>query len=182
MEFYVKSFYLDIISNEFQFPTGWNSTSNLALFLLFVVGFNSQRDGILLSPKILSKSSSRSFNSQWDGILRFWRCFRGYARKVSIPNGMEFYDHLYRLYLSHRRFQFPTGWNSTLCPICQWKRSSRFQFPTGWNSTFLGSSYKVGLCCFNSQRDGILLIEAFKDVYMILFQFPTGWNSTLLKI
>ena len=97
-----------------------------------------------------------SFNSQRDGILRFCRGIEIYLVGVSIPNGMEFYalflivsSEIWISFNSQRdgilpirpkrrrdrgRFQFPTGWNSTLgydlAPPAQ-----GFQFPTGWNST-----------------------------------------------
>ena len=98
---------------RFQFPTGWNSTLYYFLEIVFAIaGFNSQRDGILLSR-----------------IDIFWR-----SRIVSIPNGMEFYRGKRKL----------------------WDQRKRFQFPTGWNSTWLAALYLGILRCFNSQRDGIL--------------------------
>ena len=55
-----------------------------------------------------------------------------------------------------QKFQFPTGWNSTLANQAGMSEEA-FQFPTGWNST-----------SWNKQYPGF-----FK-----MFQFPTGWNST----
>ena len=37
------------MKKEFQFPTGWNSTHSTPKMVYDVYGFNSQRDGILLS-------------------------------------------------------------------------------------------------------------------------------------
>ena len=77
---------------EFQFPTGWNSTSlsldieNIAVFQ-FPTGWNSTN---------LSNLNSLIF-------------------VVSIPNGMEFYHRLSDRSAIFRKFQFPTGWNSTMC-------------------------------------------------------------------
>ena len=81
------------MSRSFQFPTGWNSTFyldppyvgtenvsipngmefysfNPNIFKLSLNGFNSQRDGILLSIINIAISSHISFNSQRDGILQ----------------------------------------------------------------------------------------------------------------
>ena len=78
-------------ANEFQFPTGWNSTipfaysSSLSPFQ-FPTGWNSTAAGI--GRRVLFK--------------------------VSIPNGMEFYFAFSTLNQAKKRFQFPTGWNSTM--------------------------------------------------------------------
>ena len=76
---------------EFQFPTGWNSTFAFLRFLVPIIGFNSQRDGILHSSTT-SIVWSVSFNSQRDGILLL--------AEGALKNIAE--------------FQFPTGWNSTM--------------------------------------------------------------------
>ncbi len=122
------------------------------------------------------------FNSQRDGILPYTLI----------------------AFIHRRRFQFPTGWNSTLSLISILSRF-RFQFPTGWNSTLvknLGSStnnfsfnsQRDGILlwteklfpsfrnCFNSQRDGILLFDGANFVNKPKFQFPTGWNSTYMLL
>ena len=122
---------------------------------VYVSSFNSQRDGILLSPIFLL-------------IINF---------VVSIPNGMEFYDSVLRLRTTSAAFQFPTGWNSTdWVLICMTlsivsipngmefyskardfiSDSWRFQFPTGWNSTLCKLYRRNEILGFNSQRDGIL--------------------------
>ena len=54
----------------------------------------------------------------------------------------------------------------------------RFQFPTGWNSTIGSDLMSLVVNGFNSQRDGILLIGVHRWIPMLVFQFPTGWNST----
>ena len=75
---------------------------------------------------------------------------------VSIPNGMEFYDDAYwinflnnsfnsqrdgilqinfRFFDLFIKFQFPTGWNSTVLKKIRVVVGGWFQFPTGWNST-----------------------------------------------
>ena len=123
--------------------------------------FNSQRDGILLGKISATRANYFCFNSQRDGILRSLKCSR--IGELG-------------------RFQFPTGWNSTIGQKTRARKSivsipngmefypieqvsftlgHTFQFPTGWNSTFYA----------------ILALSFFA-----MFQFPTGWNSTQLYI
>ena len=66
-------------------------------------------------PQSLSKFANNScFNSQRDGILLFsLAAIEAAFRKVSIPNGMEFYTSLLCRGIVRKMFQFPTGWNST---------------------------------------------------------------------
>ena len=99
------------------------------------------------------------------------------------------------------RFQFPTGWNSTLSMLIASLPSavsipngmefyfsryahkhtqSSFQFPTGWNSTSRYLLVVAAHFSFNSQRDGILLCAVLLPSQFVLFQFPTGWNSTVI--
>ena len=96
----------------FQFPTGWNSTTPRNKRHRALQRFNSQRDGILQIINAVIKAELERFNSQRDGILLF----------LTITLNGCF------------RFQFPTGWNSTvsLQIACAFSKS------------------------FNSQRDGIL--------------------------
>ena len=125
----------------FQFPTGWNSTVfklfSISSFLLVSIPnrmefyknsahwkyyerrFNSQRDGILLWLRFALALVSLCFNSQRDGILPS-------IRPAS---------------LSASKFQFPTGWNSTLGLSEEEYAKGMFQFPTGWNSTLTRHSY-----------------------------------------
>ena len=60
---------ISILQKLFQFPTGWNSTTNKYVNALTTICFNSQRDG----------------------ILRYMFLVGWYITFVSIPNGMEFY-------------------------------------------------------------------------------------------
>ena len=55
-------------------------------------GFNSQRDGILLKAAVAALAGSARFNSQRDGILQSVLLQARRLGRVSIPNGMEFYD------------------------------------------------------------------------------------------
>ena len=71
MEFYFLLLCVTRALHWFQFPTGWNST------------------GLRQTPFICLPS----FNSQRDGILRYYVCFSA---------------------IGHSEFQFPTGWNSTI--------------------------------------------------------------------
>jgi len=99
---------------EFQFPTGWNSTYARVLrrrdplVFQFPTGWNSTRSASLTSPR------HQSFNSQRDGILQNVRLYVYTHCLVSIPNGMEFYKYKAKVeFIMLKRFQFPTGWNST---------------------------------------------------------------------
>ncbi len=83
LEFYAKT--IVSIPNGMEFYTMLDNTINYA------IGFNSQRDGILLKNPGYCLFHDR-FNSQRDGILQ----------KGGIFNGAEADE-----------FQFPTGWNST---------------------------------------------------------------------
>ena len=113
---------------------------------------------------------------------------------------MEFYVLTPSWSLSHRSFQFPTGWNSTRTAKLMASRSlvsipngmefysirpslwlllAEFQFPTGWNSTQFNLIYFTIIASFNSQRDGILRLQKTPNfTCKSQFQFPTGWNST----
>ena len=116
-------------------------------------------------------------------------------RKVSIPNGMEFYAIASASFSpspsfnsqrdgillfknpeqqKHIQFQFPTGWNSTLLHRLWAKPRWKFQFPTGWNST---QDHRL-ICfiphSFNSQRDGILLICHFVLIVAPVVSIPNG--------
>ena len=120
----------------FQFPTGWNSTIfninitlniwivsipngmefyNLKLLSYLILYYVSIPNGMEFYSDIdLQNRIISGFNSQRDGILLLRRSF----------DEMIF-----------KRFQFPTGWNSTLLPRLRKLFLKKFQFPTGWNST-----------------------------------------------
>ena len=92
------------------------------------------------------------------------------------------------------KFQFPTGWNSTVSfkPLfsssslvsipngmkfynstrSRFGESTPFQFPTGWNSTETYRWFASAFSRFNSQRDEILLIAVISYV-----RFVSGFNS-----
>ena len=75
-------------------------------------------------------------------------------------------------------FQFPTGWNSTLVKDEKGNPQEMFQFPTGWNSTF--PSYRTAYQFVVSIPNGMEFYFKFSmpGYGWNLFQFPTGWNST----
>ena len=119
------------------------------------------------------------FNSQRDGILLCSAAYCSCEVVVSIPNGMEFYLKAI-LYEAGDRICFNSQRDGILL-----KHSyigafrMMFQFPTGWNSTSADNTGVYKYDSFNSQRDGILL--SWKDAISGIataFQFPTGWNST----
>ena len=134
MEFYIIAPPHLATKEPFQFPTGWNSISGVDVFNVSDGGFNSQRDGILLSS--------------WDWILP--------SDEVSIPNGMEFYRNQLPPYSVCGYVSIPNGmefylsksalsiwttpsFNSQRDGILLYRYVERlseylFQFPTGWNS------------------------------------------------
>ena len=98
--------------------------------------FNSQRDGILLdiAPLLLRCLGAFQFPTGWNSTMMMIKEKRGKCEfqfptgwnstqrnpnrydmeyKVSIPNGMEFYQPLSLRYYKAFLFQLPTGWNST---------------------------------------------------------------------
>ncbi len=88
------------------------------------------------------KNLTSSFNSQRDGILLKRTNAERKIKRVSIPNGMEFYmDKFITDNVEKIRFQFPTGWNSTILKLFAIGFKRMFQFPTGWNSTISGFCY-----------------------------------------
>ena len=98
---------------KFQFPTGWNSTIINSRMLLH--SFVSIPNGMeFYAVSVWVSVINISFNSQRDGILRFWNLSGSYVFKM---------------------FQFPTGWNSTGVFAINQSKFTEFQFPTGWNST-----------------------------------------------
>ena len=145
---------------RFQFPMGWNSTKNGSKWQTMPERFNSQWDGIL--PLLCSAPfvPLSCFNSQQDGILP------SFHRGSFCP----------------RRFQFPTGWNSTL-----FLGRSRGYIVVSISN---GMKFYIDLppsnislkLCFNSQRDGILSGSRGFTQCAYRFQFPTGWNSTRRRI
>ena len=117
MEFYLAVFVSDLFAAPFQFPTGWNSTKSYLWRCDMTESFNSQRDGILHYIKFWKVNINSRFNSQRDGILQYlvqrhnlfgefqfptgWNstghlCLCGRYRRVSIPNGMEFYPKVWQ--------------------------------------------------------------------------------------
>ena len=117
MEFYNGYLVLGCESSEFQFPTGWNSTAEKASIISAKSCFNSQRDGILRADKPKDR----------------------HQHKVSIPNGMEFYD--------------TTNLYVKLAPACfNSQRDGILLFGLTEYPTFATRG-------FNSQRDGILQHE-----------------------
>ena len=115
---------------KFQFPTGWNSTD---------CGNEAKESEI-----------------------------------VSIPNGMEFYSFGLTIDISKIRVSIPNGMEF----YCLIKRYSRrlcvFQFPTGWNSTICLNFSILSGKSFNSQRDGILRRRSLWESDRYRVSIPNG--------
>ena len=166
--------------SQFQFPTGWNSTPRPLLQREC-----AQRVSIPNGMEFYAKAPKRKhcwerFNSQRDGILPMSSMFKWRDLGVSIPNGMEFYlngaDYRYLA----MEFQFPTGWNSTrlwtgfidILRCVSIPNGMEFygvildkkiqynivSIPNGMEFYLHFWDYFPNPWCFNSQRDGILLL------------------------
>ena len=157
MEFYLFTISCSSLSQRFQFPTGWNSTASRQAMSANMQSFNSQRDGILRSERLIG-----------------WKK----ARKVSIPNGMEFYGITEFEYVDNYCFNSQRD-GILQCQVCLSGEIWEFQFPTGWNSTFIrtSASFKNSLFQFPTGWNSTLAIS-FMPSPKLAFQFPTGWNST----
>ena len=124
--------------------------------MVVIVGFNSQRDGILPGYAPPSSQTMFSFNSQRDGIL---------LGNVNLA-------------ILSTAFQFPTGWNSTKGYPKSW-RCVTVSIPNGMEF------YKIGIVkrratpnvSIPNGMEFYKKLQTFK-VTQELFQFPTGWNST----
>ncbi|AKT92747.1 hypothetical protein CGRAC_1304 [Campylobacter gracilis] len=68
MEFYQKWDTKELLLDEFQFPTGWDSTWGTGGEIPFEESFNSQRDGILLGFIRLSIVIIRLFQFPTDRL------------------------------------------------------------------------------------------------------------------
>ena len=121
------------------------------------------------------------FPTGWNSTYAVFR-INVRKRRVSIPNGMEFYKRRRQLRIRRILFQFPTGWNSTDMMTNRDQRDHLVSIPNGMEFYI---TFVVGSCtnmCFNSQRDGILPKLGGSSTRASGFQFPTGWNSTSLAL
>ena len=98
----------------------------------------------------------KSFNSQRDGILLYKTNIWKSIARVSIPNGMEFYESLSPPGLKITSVSIPNGMEFYLHRRITLRPRATFQFPTGWNSTISIETFGFFDSGFNSQRDGIL--------------------------
>ena len=109
-----------------------------------------------------------------------WNSTRSSARarkfvKVSIPNGMEFYDAPALYKAGTPKFQFPTGWNSTTISNLRFGILKGVSIPNGME-------FYLGLWClyaqenerFNSQRDGILPRLSIRSAPSLRVSIPNG--------
>ena len=170
--------YFSFKFTQFQFPTGWNSTSLLVFssssicLFQFPTGWNST-----LSYQHRHRNYWR-FNSQRDGILPKWCSYSKQLWVVSIPNGMEFYGR--ECWPPRPRNSF----NSQRDGILLYRSARTIFKKPSFNSQRDGILQDLSLryvfwkMRFNSQRDGILRQAEKKRYQTSLFQFPTGWNST----
>ena len=131
---------------------GWNSTLPLLLrFPQFLYVSIPNGMEFYLGAIVASRLLNGCFNSQWDGILRYWKKLRNLKMIVSIPNGMEFY-----YFFTRSRCENLPGFNSQRDGILPCVSSPR----------------SIKTASFNSQRDGILLLK--NELYV---RTEFGFNS-----
>ena len=110
------------------------------------------------SSRFFGRLYIESFNSQRDGILpNLSALISMELKRVSIPNGMEFYGAVLRIGAGVRQ-----SFNS--------QRDGILHYSTNINSNFFSVSIPNGMEFYFSKR--------FWRMHASLFQFPTGWNST----
>ena len=131
---------------------------------------------------ILYRDKVYRFNSQRDGILpRGAQQPLASLSEVSIPNGMEFYQGLWRVfYLCIQLVSIPNGMefyrSSAPIYLCVFSFNSQRDRILRMQADIRKNAAKTR---FNSQRDRILRkYKTIEKHYRKLFQFPTGWNST----
>ena len=123
MEFYATNLLKRVIlKKRFNSQRDGILLTPLPHFELIKRCFNSQRDGILPKENCKYLHPDNRFNSQRDGILQIAAQKELFVEIVSIPNGMEFYNTEKPNAADYIAFQFPTGWNSTLLAIDTRKR------------------------------------------------------------
>ena len=118
---------------EFQFPTGWNSTRFIRIWHRGVkVSIPNGMEFYNMFYRYQGYRRWFQFPTGWNSTMRhYWKTE---AQRVSIPNGMEFYFNSF-IFKSSPLVSIPNGMEFYKT---KWKRKNRnrkFQFPTGWNST-----------------------------------------------
>ena len=109
----IPGFFSWIGMRPVSIPNGMEFYSTLLDCVSTEVGFNSQRDGILRAKSAFKFPSLSPFQfpTGWNSTEITQNLL--FLKKVSIPNGMEFYVPIFSALLRLVSFQFPTGWNST---------------------------------------------------------------------
>ena len=160
MEFYAVLLGIEALKKVVSIPNGMEFYRSFRFdYRANRACFNSQRDGILREaiPADDFSQSEFQFPTGWNSTKHITKQ-QAISIRVSIPNGMEFYENLQRRVLRPAKpFQFPTGWNSTWTALALWASSLKVSIPNGMEFYAAAlASISASIACFNSQRDGIL--------------------------
>ena len=142
MEFYLSGFLVLLLSPSFNSQrdgilqnTSTYSNASTTVSIPNGMEFYSKETLKSFEPEL-------SFNSQRDGILPARLFSSSLTIEVSIPNGMEFYSSLSSSSFFCARFNSQRdGILPNYTPLSYGAR--RFQFPTGWNSTYQATASKT---------------------------------------
>ena len=136
MEFYPMRFLAHFRAAKVSIPNGMEFYTIRKFPRWPAESFNSQRDGILpYHRRRFRRTPAFQFPTGWNSTQLFKK--RAKFRRVSIPNGMEFYA------MHEAGGKKWAGFNSQRDGILpsramqQYIQTYEFQFPTGWNSTFV---------------------------------------------
>ena len=93
---------------------------------------------------------------------------------VSIPNGMEFYDVVWRRRLFNTYVSIPNGMEFYYIMVSHYDFISVVSIPNGMEFYAESSDFEAHKTCFNSQRDGILLSLSLWDLKFVFVSIPNG--------
>ena len=126
----IKSAFID----EFQFPTGWNSTIKRGcLPSITSVSIPNGMEFYLSARDLRQNEQTFQFPTGWNSTRNSTKDLNE-SQIVSIPNGMEFYPSLL-VTNTPKGVSIPNGMEFYACELGYRTRFKLFQFPTGWNST-----------------------------------------------
>ena len=178
MEFYSFNSVNSTQNNEFQFPTGWNST-------VFKASDDEYSD--------VSIPNGMEFYDAWGDEKVEYGSFQ-------FPTGWNSTLIFSISFCSYKEFQFPTGWNSTIDEhfdvVPTWRfnsqrdgillKSCSDHAPYSWVSIPNGMEFYPKWSVPRFYRSFVSIPNGmeFYSSYIYsaygyeAFQFPTGWNST----
>ena len=182
MEFYLSSGGILIFSHAVSIPNGMEFYWKLLFLPPYLGCFNSQRDGILPNFRCYK------YYARWFQFPTGWNSTKFYSLKVwrkhpvSIPNGMEFYLSLLSFSLLLSRVSIPNGMEFYAFHSKNGLWRLRVSIPNGMEFyKTLSISVQVLFLRFNSQRDGILHAISI-GVGIVNFSFNSQRDGILLQM